>query len=406
MNFDLNINNYTKQELIDMFELPPDFDIHIVEKKELILKDNIINNREINDDTKSRTIQFLVKAKNIILNEHKPIAKKLNDLYNSNYEFKTTELADSNEHMVQKREPEVYLSSYPTRFFPGVINPIKKKTIKKNLNIDTRFRENYYASTSTNFNIVLPVNVDNVLEMQLTAIELPTTYYVISKQYGNNYFNIMVDNCSNIITIPDGNYTNISIMEIINTQLELAGPPFSYISFINNESNGSGTMQTMVGPNHMDTVNVIELNFQKDKSGNDDYNTPLPLKFGWVLGFRNGKYVGSINYVSESIIDITGSRYFYLVLDDHNNNVNNNFISAFNSSILNQNILARISLQSNNFSILQQNNLNIISTPREYFGPVNINNITIQLLDEYGRIVDLNFMDYSFCLSLTIAYDL
>ena len=52
------------------------------------------------------------------------------------------------------------------------------------------------------------------------------------------------------------------------------------------------------------------------------------------------------------------------------------------------------------------NNLNIVTNPREYFGTVNIQNINIQLLDEYGRVIDLNNMDYSFCLTLITAYDI
>ena len=98
--------------------------------------------------------------------------------------------------------------------------------------------------------------------------------------------------------------------------------------------------------------------------------------------------------------------YLYLVIDDYNNNVNNNFYSVFNSSILNKNILARISLQTNTYDILLQNNLNIVTTPREYFGPVSINNLNVQLLDPYGRILDLNNMDFSFCLTLTQEYDI
>jgi hypothetical protein len=94
------------------------------------------------------------------------------------------------------------------------------------------------------------------------------------------------------------------------------------------------------------------------------------------------------------------------VVDDYNNSVNNSFFSAFNSSILNKNVLARISLASNNFDVLTQNNLNIIMPPRQYFGPVNITILNIQLLDEYGRVVDLNNMDFSFCLTLTAVYDI
>ena len=114
----------------------------------------------------------------------------------------------------------------------------------------------------------------------------------------------------------------------------------------------------------------------------------------------------NLNYVSEGIVDTKGSKYLFLVVDDYKNSVNNSFISVFNSSILNKNILARISLQTNLLNVLEQNNLNLVTTPREYFGPVDIQILNVQLLDEYGRIVDLNNMDFSFCLTLTTVYDL
>jgi hypothetical protein len=69
--------------------------------------------------------------------------------------------------------------------------------------------------------------------------------------------------------------------------------------------------------------------------------------------------------------------------------------------------LARISLKSlSSFSIFNENNYNIVTTPREYFGPVNIQTLNIQLLDEYGRVIELNNMDYSFSLTLTVVYNI
>lgn len=413
MSFDLNIDNYTRDELIDMFELPSKFDKNIVEIKETKLRDNIVNNTQITKETKNQTINFLTKAKNIILNNDTHITtqnstlQKLENFYNTSFDLKSSKLDDPEEHMVQLRENKPYLSSFPSEFFPGVINPIKKRTIRKILNIDTKFRDNYYTTPSTNFNLQLPISISDVLQMQLSSIELPTSYYVVSKQYSNNYFTITVNGSTTIITIPDGNYTQTTIMDIINAQLTNAGAPFSWVSFIINLTNTeTGTAQTMVGPNGSGAVTDIELNFQNDKMGNEDRGTPLPLKFGWYLGFRNGLYVGNVNYVSEGIVNLTGPRYLYLVIDDFNTSVNNSFYSAFNSSILNKNILARISIQANTFNILEQNNLTIVTTPREYFGPVNINAMNIQLLDEYGRIVDLNNMDFSFCLTMVTVYDL
>jgi len=150
----------------------------------------------------------------------------------------------------------------------------------------------------------------------------------------------------------------------------------------------------------------FELNFQANRFGVDDRNTPLPLKFGWMLGFRNGVYVNNQNYVSEGIVDLSGPKYLFLVVDDFNNNTNNGYYSAFNSSLLNKNILARISLTSSVFSIFNENNYNIVTIPREYFGPVNIQTLNIQLLDEYGRVLELNNMDFSFSLNFTVVYDI
>ena len=411
MNFDLNIENYTRDELIQMFELPLNFDKNILEIKQAKLRDSIFNNKEINKDTQTKTIQFLIKAKNIILNENQPhssnLQKKIEDFYNSSYELKTSQLEDKEEHMVQVRPQKPYLSSYPSEFFPGVINPIKKRTTKKNLNIDSKFRENYFTNPSSNFNFNLPVNINDVLQMQLASIELPTTYYVVSKQYGNNFFSITVNTSTTVINIPDGNYDQITMMEAINNQLLLAGAPFNAVSFVINLTNATtGSGQTLVGFNDLSGNTVLTLNFQADRNGIDDRNTPLPLKFGWIIGFRNGVYANNLNYVSEGVVDVTGPKYMFLAIDDYKNNVNNNFYSAFNSSILNKNILARISLQANTFNVLEQNNLNLVTTPREYFGPVDIQILNVQLLDEYGRIVDLNNMDFSFCLTLTTVYDL
>ena len=417
MMFDLNLNNYTQKELIEMFELPEYFDKNIVEIKQTKLKDSIINNKDINTETKSQLMQFIINAKKLILNSHNTnndantnLQKKIENFYNSSYELKSIDLDSPEEHMLQVRKEKPYLSSFPSEFFPGVINPLKKRTIKKNLNIDTKFRDNYYANVSTNFNISLPLQVNDVIQMQLSSIELPTSYYVVSKQYGNNYFTITINNESIIIHIPDGNYDSNTIMNVINNELSILNPPFNNIVFkINLTNEITGSKQTIVGFNNVEDLpsnTTFELNFQADKNGAYDTNTPLPLKFGWLLGFRNGIYINNLNYVSEGIVDLKGSRYLFLVVDDYNNNVNNSFFSAFNESILNKNILARISLQTNTFNILEQNNLNILTTPREYFGPVKIQNLNIQLLDEYGRVVNLNNMDYSFCLTLTIIYDL
>jgi hypothetical protein len=421
MNFDLNIENYSPQELIEMFDLPANYDSNILNSKESKLRENIINNREIDNVTQQKTLNFLVEAKKIILNKKDEKNNSVNLLeraYNTNFSLKPTELESTSEHMVQVRADSPYILSKPSEYAPGVINPLKRKVTIKNLNIDSRFRDNYYGSAASNFNVNLPIMFTHVATMTLNAIELPTSYYSVSKQYGNNFFNVIVNGVIGVVNLPEGNYSQKGIMECINTELKTLvdlEPDFANVVFAINLGNDitgkvTGSGQTIAGFNgNQPPSSTLELNFQLDRKGIDDRNTPLPLKLGWLLGFRNGVYTNNVNYVSEGLVDVSGPKYVYLVVDDYNTSVNNNFYSAFNSSLLNKNILARISVQTNQFNpfnLLEQNNLANITTPREYFGPVNIQALTIQLLDEYGRILQMNNMDFSFCLTLTTIYDL
>ncbi len=261
----------------------------------------------------------------------------------------------------------------------------------------------------------MPIRITQVVSLQLSALELPSTFYAISKVFGNNYFVISLPASSNteplIVTIPDGNYSYIALQNYLNKFLADATTPIGYqtIQFLIdvNTPGGTGTGgsgRMVVGS----TTGSLEfaLNFQTDRYGNDDKQTPLPLKLGWLMGFREGYYENNVTYVSEGLVDVLGPRYIYLVVDDFNNNVSDGFYGAFTSSILNKNILARITLQGSVFNVINQNNLLLVTTSRQYFGPVDIQKMQIQLLDEYGRILDLNNMDYSFCLSFQTVYDL
>jgi hypothetical protein len=426
MNFDLNIDNYSRDELLEIFGLPPNFNNTMLDFTEAKLKDSIINNKEINKETQIKTVNFIFKAKQIILggnqqqnniqNASQQSANTTSVKNKDQFALVPTKLEDPGEHMVQDRKPESFFSSYVSQFFQGTINPLKKKTIVKNLNIDSKFRDNYYSTSASNFHINLPMIINDVVQMQLNSIELPNTAYTISKQYGNNFFTIKLINPdgssdSKVITVPDGNYGAQNIFKVINQQLTLLGGDFAHIVFNSNFTEPlAGTPQTIVGFDGTQTSGAsFELNFQASRFGIDDRNTPLPLKLGWNLGFRNGIYTNNDNYVSEGFTNLYGPKYVFLVVDDHNKNVNDNFYSAFNSSILNKNILARITTSSggaSTFDVLYQNSLIMTTSPREYFGPVNLQTLDIQLIDEFGRILDLNYADFSFCITLTISYDL
>ena len=93
--------------------------------------------------------------------------------------------------------------------FPrGTINPLTRRSVKTTLNIDSRYRDNYYGTTSSNFHVSLPTKIKKVVEMQLSEIEMPCSFYSISANHGNNFFG-SIKFCfePKCIIVPDGNYS-------------------------------------------------------------------------------------------------------------------------------------------------------------------------------------------------------
>ena len=126
------------------------------------------------------------------------------------------------------------------------------------------------------------------------------------------------------------------------------------------------------------------------------------MLLGWQLGFRNNVYIieGGQEAKSEGLCQVSGPRYVFLTIDDYNNNVNNFFISAFSDSINSRNILTRIDFPHTNEDAYGSQ----INRTRTYFGPVTIEKMHIQLIDEYGRNVNMNNMDWSFSLMFECMY--
>jgi hypothetical protein len=255
--------------------------------------------------------------------------------------------------------------------------------------------------------------------MQITSFEFIQSYYAISACLNNNFFSLqLLDAFGNLegdpyfIFVPDGNYTGQNLMSVINDAISaLDNASLKNVYFTLDESagpNGNKKVTIGINPTYVGAPFTFSVNFLLDQTANIGF-VPLQQKFGWILGFRLPVYAGLNSYTSESVLDISGPKYIYLVVDDFNNNVNENFFSAFTESMLNKNILARIAVPPNvglpfvTFDLISSGSF---FTPRTYFGPVDIQKMQIQLLDEYGRFLNLNGTDFSFVLSLTTAYDI
>ena len=96
----------------------------------------------------------------------------------------------------------------------NMINPIKKTTITKLLNINSRFRKNYYNTQPSDFTFELPQIIKNVTAITVVSVQIPKSNYSFSSHLGTNEFTVeLFDISSNGSTIINNKKVNIKIRE-------------------------------------------------------------------------------------------------------------------------------------------------------------------------------------------------
>ena len=164
------------------------------------------------------------------------------------------------------------------------------------------------------------------------------------------------------------------------------------------------------------TKNITKIRFCVDTHGNLDTNTDIHKRMGWAIGFRAAEYVvgaselshSRFSAVSEGVGFISSLRYGFLSIEDYQNNAHPSLMVAFNDYIIDKKIMTRLCLAplrlGHDLSSRETGFISHRRTPRNYFKPVDIDKLTIKLFDEYGRIIDLNNMDWSLTVEFSKLY--
>lgn len=414
MSFDLNIQNYNKKELEDLFNVKSNnYNSEILDSNLKKIKQNVFVNNMVDNSTKNQTVQFLDQAKNILIN--------FVEGSNVNVYEGSEQVEQNSNHFVLNRTN----SSYDSDNARPHINPLKKDVLEKYINIDTRFRDNYDNTSPSNFTVSLPDRINNVLSVNLSMIEPPYFINTISEKLGNNYF--YVDNTK--VTIPDGCYHPLinnssqitlieNIMNSIQTQLTSLNLNIGFVHPNDDVASTDGNIHKIAI--HSTNNSSFNLYFNKDKDSvicGDNLNNlnNSSMKLGWLLGFRKDEYnvtatLGTtvsashhnkIGVGANTTPDINVFPYSFLIMDDFQNNFSETIISPNKDYLNSKNILSRV-------SFISRENIptNLNSPERKYFGPVSLQKLKFQLVDQYNRIVDTNNIDFSFSLKLSCVYDM
>jgi hypothetical protein len=461
-DFDFNINNYNVDELESFLKLNENYTFNDINDRCSRMNSIINENKEYDkvyktnlgvflDDTKIKLVKHIKKISReddgFIEDYDKLISKDQERVINqtsvthagSSYVINPetitfNDIIDKTKHL----EP---VETYPTNISRSNLNNLKRKTIMQTVVLNTLFREDYFGTTSTDFSIVLPYYFKNVLSLRLSSLQLPNVIYCISKSNGNNTFYIEEETTgiSGTITFPDGNYIDINdfctlLQSEINTQLGIAPDRFivtydinsTKITISNNTYNFVLIFNTRIQTVYLKCKTKItpktKENIKNSSNFGEKYINFVPTegqreqncvnleeiykKFGWLVGYRDEVYSGSNSYTTEGVYNGAYPNYIYFVLNDFNNSQAQTVFGMYSKSIIGDNILGMIPITSQSFYVNFTNGNDFIERKREYFGPVRIQRLKVQLLNQYGNVINLNNMDYSFSLEFEIGYDI
>lgn len=383
--FDLDISNYTTDDLLIFFNLNNHFSENDIKdaSKHIALK---LSNHD--DSTFRDKMYIFIKEAEKLLIEH----VQQNKIVPAASKY----IIDNDKSPVTNNVTQVY----PTNVASGVINPLKKKTITNTFAINTLFRD-IDSKNSTDCLINLPYTIKDVISMKVVSFEFPQVIYLVNTGFNFIYFYEETTNIEGTIYIPEGNYTYLSLATTMTNE-------------INSQLGTSNRFNVTINPSNFKTIISNTTYDFKMRISSKINSFAFDKSLGFTLGYRNNEYNGEKNYTSESLFNPCPTNYLFLEINDFNYSSASRLIGLFFDNFLDKNLIAKIpykncccSLPSlDNCTTAFLNEENIISSRRNYFGPIHLQKIGIRLLNQFGEVVDLHQRDFSFTLEMEVLYDL
>jgi hypothetical protein len=360
---DTNVQNYTLSELMAILSLDePDPDLIVKRTDEYI---------EQYKKTDPQLSSFFLGVQNQLLNfasqfydnnndniaEYPNAEKQINDWYqnenltqnNSVQIDKITERKQKielfgNQHVPMNRQQLGINNNYNVPVAQDTLNPNLKNTISRFVNLDSQFRQ-YSSGTEsipTDYTLDLSDTLYNVLSIRLYSYQIPYTWYTIDEQYGNTCLWITDGDENVVISVPSGNYTQSEFIVALNIAFSNAGFTFASpnLPASYNSNTGKLTLDLIGGTYSTFTITTNTIITFYDVTGRLQCNSStnsycvnksfyLNQTLGWIMGFRVPFLNVNLNgNTGTSVLDLIGTKYLILVIDDYNqNHLNNGLVS-------------------------------------------------------------------------------
>jgi hypothetical protein len=348
----LDARDYSDSELLDILHLDPGATAEDVRA----VSDHFIDQFTKKGDRDM--VDFYETAKSKLLSRQTAEWFKeeaLQQTTNPVQQDKTTERAQkapvfANDDVPMNREQLGVNNVVDIPVAQGTMNPTLRNVNSHFINLDSQFRQFSDPATdlSTSYTLDLSDTLNKVLNMRLYSVQIPYTWYTIDESYGNTCFWVVRRETDEafLVSVTSGNYQGTEFAAELSRQFVDAGfvPPSSTTEAAAfNAINAKLTITLGNGwldPNGDDvTADYYFLFFDPTKrrtcfrdcttSSSVAQSQPFNNTLGWLMGFRQAVVPVEAVNAAPSVLNLLGSKYFILVLDDYNqNHVNNGLIGV------------------------------------------------------------------------------
>jgi len=386
-SIDRNVSNYTLSELMSIVEVNDFDEEEIIQKTDSLVNKFKTKNPELSVFFQEVQSQLLAYAQDLeenpsddegkihvegfgnMSNEaiYPAGEKQISDWYQNenltqNDKNQVDKITDrkqkigvfGNQHAPMNRDQIATTDTFDIPVKQDSLNPNLKNTISRFVNLDSQFRQytNGSSSVSTEYTLDLSDTLKDALSLSVYSYQIPFSWYTIDTAYGNTCLWVYDSSWNQTInvSVPPGNYSQTDFTKQLNKSFFNAGFTFPGNDTVDasnspayyNPNNGLITLFLYDGSFNKvgyetftidasttiifyDFTGVLSCNNSCLSKSNSFFNNTL----GWIMGYRTPYiYAEPDGNTSAAILDLNGTKYLILVIDDYNqNHVNNSLVS-------------------------------------------------------------------------------
>ena len=316
----LDINDYTEQELLDLLEIRSLNPVAIDEK----INENI---QKFSEEGNMPMIEFLKEAKDKLIKSYRsktqtnwfeneyPLSQD-QPIQNSKITSRYNKVQEFDGALQQERLP--INQSRPVPYAQGEMNPTLRNVTTKIVSIDSRYRNNNvpalksidYVSdgiwNASHFTANLSENLNKVMLLRLYSVQIPYTWYNVPE--GSNCFMFK----ENVYKIPAGNYEDINDLSTAISDVTL-----TVLTLVSAGNTGKVKLNGLTPGDTLTFFKTDGFSECRNCLNSNQINNTL----GWILGFREACYTNvGTSLTAEAPIDLNGPKYLLLYFDEFTHN--------------------------------------------------------------------------------------